>query len=145
MIAALDSHGELYLCLMQPNTNTATFSEYMRHLVRQLDRFLERDLRAENESFTAVIRQHGAKVFEDSPRARDENVLVDQSEFCDWFTSYGAVEFLPPAWFMPGTTAQEQKAVARAMSGQTQIRPPDALRWGGKIVILSRCACCPSR
>ena len=37
MIAALDSHGELYLCLMQPNTNTATFSEYMRHLVRQLD------------------------------------------------------------------------------------------------------------
>jgi len=38
MIVALDNFGDLYLCLSQANTNQYTFSEYIRHLVKCLDR-----------------------------------------------------------------------------------------------------------
>jgi hypothetical protein len=38
MIVALDNFGDVYLCLSQSNTNQFTFAEYIRHLVKCLDR-----------------------------------------------------------------------------------------------------------
>lgn len=38
MIAALDNHGNLYLSVMQTNTNQDSFCEYIVQLVQQLDR-----------------------------------------------------------------------------------------------------------
>ena len=38
MIAALDTHGDLYIMLMQSNTNEDTLCHYMEHLVKQLDK-----------------------------------------------------------------------------------------------------------
>ena len=38
MIVALDNHGDIYLSLMQSNTNQDTFCNYISHLVEQLDK-----------------------------------------------------------------------------------------------------------
>ena len=38
MIVALDNYGDVYLSLMQSNTNTDTFCNYLSHLIEQLDR-----------------------------------------------------------------------------------------------------------
>ena len=38
MIVALDNLGDLYLSVLQANTNRYTFCEYVSHLILQLDR-----------------------------------------------------------------------------------------------------------
>ena len=38
MIVAIDNYGDKYLCLSQSNTNQYSFCEFIRHLVRKLDR-----------------------------------------------------------------------------------------------------------
>ena len=38
MIVAMDNCGDIYLSLMQANSNSDTFSLFMSHLIEELDR-----------------------------------------------------------------------------------------------------------